>query len=819
MLKIQQKYINVLGKSGEFIIGYMQNDSVYFLLDHIRYDFSSPKPIPPGSKVGIPIKYALKGNTGFIKGYDYSHKMVLAYCNYIPELKWGMVTKIDISEVNEPFYEAGFYAFISSIVLVMIATLAFRKISGRIIEGISESQNRYHNLFEFSAVPIWEEDFSQVNDYLEKLKTSGITDVKRYLEKNKEEISHIASLVQIVDVNQKSVAFLNVNNKEEAKIHSLFSSDEISREVLKEEIVALASGKDHFRWEMPFRTSHNEMKYIIFHLSVMPGQENRLSRVLVSITDITERKQAEERIWQSEQRLKHHIGNSPLAVVEWDSDFLVTQWSGEAERIFGWKAAETIGKRIDSLNIIFKEDMPVVAQTMERLTSGKEHTVTSSNRNCTKTGNIIECTWYNSVLMDDKGKMESVMSLIQDITERKRAEKELLESKEKLAESEEKYRLLFNKMIDGFALHEIITNAQGRPVDYRFISINPAFEELTGVKADEIMGKTVLEVFPDTETDLIKIYANVALTGESSEFESFYAGLNKYFKVSVFSPKPGFFAVILEDITQRVIVEAAKKEADDQLKQYASNLKDLNATKDKFFGIIAHDLKNPFASLMGASEVLLNYIDQFDINNIKHISMLLNDSAKKGFALLENLLEWSRAQTGGLQFNPQKENIAELVNTILSQIEVSVLNKRINLSSNVSYDLTAEVDKNMFNTILRNLLHNAIKFTHTGGKVSVLAQKDTTYFTLIIKDSGIGINQKDIDKLFRLDTQHSTIGTAQEKGTGLGLLLCKEFVEKHGGKIWAESTLGKGSEFKFFIPYVSSVKNKNSQPLSSKLSE
>ncbi len=225
-----------------------------------------------------------------------------------------------------------------------------------------------------------------------------------------------------------------------------------------------------------------------------------------------------------------------------------------------------------------------------------------------------------------------------------------------------------------------------------------------------------------------------------------------------------------------------------------------NATKDKFFGIIAHDLKNPFCGLLGASELLINYIDEYDIDNIKKIGILINESAKRGSALLENLLEWSRSQTGNIKFIPQRLNLRELVEENVLNMQPFVIQKKIELKSKIFEDIEVSADKEMLNTVLRNLISNSIKFTRTKGKISVSAEHWEDGVTINVKDTGIGIPKNDIDKLFKIDVQYTNAGTAMEKGTGLGLLLCKEFVEKHGGRIWVESEEGKGSEFKFTIP-------------------
>lgn len=230
------------------------------------------------------------------------------------------------------------------------------------------------------------------------------------------------------------------------------------------------------------------------------------------------------------------------------------------------------------------------------------------------------------------------------------------------------------------------------------------------------------------------------------------------------------------------------------------DLKELIATKDKFFGIIAHDLKNPFSGLLGASELLSNYADNFDTNKIKNICEHLHSSAKNVYAMLENLLEWARTQTGGISFNPEDIIIKEIISENFSYIQSFADNKKINLSSDDLNGLQIKGDRNMLNTIIRNLLNNAIKFTPEGGKVIVNVRENINYLIFSIKDTGVGIPQKDIDKLFRIDVKYSRSGTANESGTGLGLILCKEFVERHNGTIWVESIVNKGSEFKFTIP-------------------
>ena len=247
--------------------------------------------------------------------------------------------------------------------------------------------------------------------------------------------------------------------------------------------------------------------------------------------------------------------------------------------------------------------------------------------------------------------------------------------------------------------------------------------------------------------------------------------------------------------------------ADEALQKSESQLKELNATKDKFFNIVAHDLKNPFTSLLGSSELLIQNIHKLDNEKIIKLAKILNDSAKSGYAILLNLLDWSRSQTGMLTFNPEKINLRKLINENILNQELSSVNKEIEVRSEIKEDIFVFADKNMINTVLRNILSNAIKFTPRFGKVIVRSIVDKDKVIVSVKDTGIGISKENIENIFRIDAKFSVPGTENEQGTGLGLKLSKEFVEKQGGRIWVESIENEGSEFMFTIPIKSDTYN------------
>lgn len=229
-------------------------------------------------------------------------------------------------------------------------------------------------------------------------------------------------------------------------------------------------------------------------------------------------------------------------------------------------------------------------------------------------------------------------------------------------------------------------------------------------------------------------------------------------------------------------------------------LQELNATKDKFFSIISHDVKGPLNSLTSFSGMLVNHFDALSKEEIQMLAQDSDKSLKNLFAMLENLLEWARSQTGNISLKPEPLNLHDLLIENKSLLEPQAANKRITILHEVSEPVMVNADRNSITTVIRNLLSNAIKFTPAGGLVTLEAHASKGEARVSIRDTGVGMRKEIVDKLFRIDTKHSTKGTANEKGTGLGLILCKEFVEKNSGKISVTSEEGKGSVFYFTLP-------------------
>jgi PAS domain S-box-containing protein len=360
-----------------------------------------------------------------------------------------------------------------------------------------------------------------------------------------------------------------------------------------------ANGSIHSEFEMIHK--NNNKLFIAFDGNIGHTPNGEFKQTHCILQDITVQKQYEENLKTSEERLRFYTDNSPMAVVEWDSDLIVTRWSGNSEKIFGWKSEEVIGKKLFDLNLVFESDVPIVEETIERLKRGKTKQVVSTNRNYRKDKNIIVCNWFNTILKDQNGEMISIHSKALDITASQAAEKAL-------KESEELYRSLFDNMLNGFAYCQMHFDENGKPYDFTYLSVNKAFESLTGLS--NVVGKKVSEVIPTIREEdmyLMELYGKVSESGEPQHFETYINSLKEWYSLSVYSQKKGYFVALFEIITERKNSELRLKEAQKFQAQIIDSVQE---------GIIVYDPElryrvwNPFMekfSGLPASEVLGKY--------------------------------------------------------------------------------------------------------------------------------------------------------------------------------------------------------------------
>lgn len=229
-------------------------------------------------------------------------------------------------------------------------------------------------------------------------------------------------------------------------------------------------------------------------------------------------------------------------------------------------------------------------------------------------------------------------------------------------------------------------------------------------------------------------------------------------------------------------------------------VKELNATKDKFFALIAHDLKNPLSSFLTSSGLLSGYYDRLSDEEKIKMADSIHTSAKRLRNLLENLLQWSMAQTGAIERKPIQLNLRVAVKTNIDLFRMKAEEKNISIINKVEEDVFVFADENMLMAVIRNLISNAIKFTPNNGSITANNDTNGDSHSIYISDNGVGIKEEDINKIFRIDESHTTLGTNKEKGTGLGLILCKEFIDKNNGKLEIKSVAGEGTIIKISLP-------------------
>ena len=375
-----------------------------------------------------------------------------------------------------------------------------------------------------------------------------------------------------------------------------------------------------------------------------------------------------------------------------------------------------------------------------------------------------------------------------DITERMQAEEKLRNE-----------RLLLRTVIDN-----IPATIYCKDVDGHKTLANRAELKMIGAKSeDEVLGKTDFDLYPKEIADEFfaddqTVIKNLEPVINREELFIDGKGEQRWLltsKIPMLDDNGGVIGLvgIGRDITERVKITKEIQDRNEQLTK-------LNAEKDKFFSIIAHDLKSPFTGLLGLTELMVDCSDSFTKEEFIEYSNSINQASQKLYKLLENLLEWAQVQRGTITFTPMNLDLAKIVSHSIDTIYQRAIQKQVTIINEITTSQQVFTDEKMTETVLRNLLSNAVKFTKSGGKIFVKAESiDDNTIRVSVEDTGVGIPQKDIERLFKIEEKVSSQGTEGESSTGLGLLLCKEFVEMHGGKIWVESENGKGSKFSFTI--------------------
>lgn len=388
----------------------------------------------------------------------------------------------------------------------------------------------------------------------------------------------------------------------------------------------------------------------------------------------------------------------------------------------------------------------------------------------------------------------SYNNLISSLREKQQLEKEL-------SVSEEKYRMLAENVTDVLWKFDIDSK--------RLTFISPSVLRLRGFTVEEAIEQT----FEDSYTPDSKRYIETVIGEHIQSLRDGKESARTCTLEAQQTCKNGsiiwvesvinFITDSSNEVTEILGVTRnidKRKEAEEELKKYANELAELNATKDKFFSIIAHDLRNPFNALINLTDSIIENIESDNKQKAIGQAGYLKETSQNTFELLKNLLEWSLIQQGGVKYDPAYHFLSALVEEELFTLDSISIQKKIRLICEISNSLLVKADRNMLKTILRNLITNALKYTDEGGTVSISAGKNHEYTLITVKDSGTGMSPEELKELFKIRSGISKPGTRREKGTGLGLILCHEFVSLHSGEIWAESEPGIGSTFYLKLP-------------------
>jgi PAS domain S-box-containing protein len=491
----------------------------------------------------------------------------------------------------------------------------------------------------------------------------------------------------------------------------------------------------------------------------------------------------EEKLRKSEEKFRiAYMTNPDLININRLSDGMYISINDGFTRILGYTEEDAIGRTSLDMNIwVNPEERINLVNTL----IAKGEVRNFETKFLTKDGNIVNGIMSSSLI--DLNGVPHILSIIKDITIHVKAEKALA-----------KEQFLINALMDNLSDHVYFKDR-----DSRFIRINKSLALLFDLDDPALAeGKTDFDFFTrehaqqayNDEQDILRTGQMLSLEEKETHHDHADTWVSTV-KLPLCDKEGTIIGTfgISRDITDH-------KLAEEEIKLKNEMLQIVNAEKDKFFSIIAHDLRGPLSAFLSATEILSEAIQAMTIEEIREITVSMKESAQNIYGLLENLLEWSRLRRGGLDFIPEKLKLNEKVSDCIDVLSETARKKGVEIVISIPDEIEVNVDNHMFDSIVRNLVSNAIKFTRTGGKVRVEAVCNTEHFIEVrVRDSGIGMNQELKDKLFLLSEKTSRPGTEGELSTGLGLLLCKEFIEKHGGKIWVESEVGKGSTFSFTI--------------------
>jgi PAS domain S-box-containing protein len=540
--------------------------------------------------------------------------------------------------------------------------------------------------------------------------------------------------------------------------------------------------------------------------------------------DITQHRQTEEQLYNERIFMRTVLNNLPDAIYAKDLEYKKTFANKKDIENLGCKSEEEVIGKTDFdffsnevASSFFADDQSVI-QSGEPILNREEYYINENG----------EEKWLLTSKLPLYSENKNIIGLVgigHDITARRRSEKirEALFNISEAANTTSEMAMLYKR------LHEIIQSLIPATNFYlalfnektNIISFPYFIDENEQTPPAHKFGKGLIEYVIKNGKALLADSATIEMLKQSGEIDTSYKSSAVWLGVPLILSGKTIGVIVARDyknknafrnedlqllsfVSSQVALVIERKRSSDAINKYAEELKNLNTTKDKFFSIIAHDLKNPFITILGFSELLLS--DYNELNDEEKLFYIeeMKKSAETSHSLLQNLLQWSRSQTGRIVFQPKILPIDKIILDNIELLKPTAEQKEIKIDYSQLSTINVLADEDMTSTIIRNLISNAIKFTGRKGKINITVVDSDSFVNISVKDSGIGMSEETLQKLFQLDTSYSTEGTEKETGTGLGLILCKEFIEKNGGTIMVESKYGEGSTFHFTLPKPSS---------------